>query len=147
MYVSKTKNVKYFTHLASTCFRAIIFRFPVLVCLHINVNHAFAFYVILTFTSDVSLWQFLQERAMDEKVRSGWSNLLLLALRKNEVKGSWRKQQREQIRHHIVKRDTPKVKVRIFYTLLISILIGTLTVNIMKVSLLFYTYWITSAAY
>ena len=44
----------------------------------------------LTLTSDVSRWQFLHERAIEEKVRSGWSNLLPLALRKNVVNGSYR---------------------------------------------------------
>lgn len=44
----------------------------------------------VTFTSAVSLWQFLHERPMPEKALSGWSNLPSLALRKNVVKGSYR---------------------------------------------------------
>lgn len=41
-----------------------------------------------TLTSAVSRWQFLQERPMPEKARSGLSNLFSLALRKNVEKGS-----------------------------------------------------------
>lgn len=43
---------------------------------------------LITFTSAVSRWQCLHERAIPEKVRFGWSNLLPLAFRKNVVKGS-----------------------------------------------------------
>lgn len=42
-----------------------------------------------TFTSEVSLWLFLQDLATEEKVRSGWSNFASFALRKNVVKGSY----------------------------------------------------------
>lgn len=76
----------------STYFRTQFFWFPVLDLYKCSAWIFFCF-VIPTFTSEVSLWQFLHERAMDEKVRSGWSNLLLLAIRKNVVKGSWRKEQ------------------------------------------------------
>lgn len=50
----------------------------------------------VTLTSAVSLWQFLHEQPMPEKARSGWSNLLSLALRKNVVKGSCKAQDREK---------------------------------------------------
>lgn len=61
-------------------------------CLRINPRLCIVLLIlILTFTSEVSLWQFLQERAIEENVRSGWSNLFLLALRKNVVKGSCRR--------------------------------------------------------
>lgn len=42
-----------------------------------------------TFTSDVSLWQFLQALDTEEKVRSAWSNFPPWKFRKNVVKGSW----------------------------------------------------------
>lgn len=42
----------------------------------------------ITFTSDVSLWQFLQARDTEEKVRSAWSNFPPWKFRKNVVKGS-----------------------------------------------------------
>lgn len=51
--------------------------------IHIN-----SFSVYVTFTSEVSLWLFLQDLATEEKVRSGWSNLPSFAFRKNVVKGS-----------------------------------------------------------
>lgn len=65
--------------------------------------HISPFSVYVTFTSEVSLWLFLQDLATEEKVRSGWSNLPSFAFRKNVVKGScsqWnedrlRKQQKE----------------------------------------------------
>ena len=41
-----------------------------------------------TFTSEVSLWLVLQERATEEKVRPGWSNFPSLVLRKKVVNGS-----------------------------------------------------------
>lgn len=43
-----------------------------------------------TLTSDVSLWQFLQARDTEEKVRSAWSNFPPWKFRKNVVKGSCR---------------------------------------------------------
>ena len=49
---------------------------------------------IITLTSAVSLWQFLHEQPMPEKLLSGWSNLFSLALRKNVVKGSYRHKKR-----------------------------------------------------
>lgn len=50
--------------------------------------------LVVTLTSAVSRWQFLQERPMPEKARSGLSNLLSLALRKNVEKGSCRDEKR-----------------------------------------------------
>lgn len=44
-----------------------------------------------TLTSEVSLWLVLHDLAMDEKVRSGWSNFPSFALRKKVVNGSWAK--------------------------------------------------------
>lgn len=52
---------------------------------------------IVTLTSAVSLWQFLHEQPMPEKLLSGWSNLFSLALRKNVVKGSYRNKKSEYI--------------------------------------------------
>lgn len=68
-------------------------------------------YVYLTFTSEVSLWLFLQDLATEEKVRSGWSNLPSFAFRKNVVKGScsqWnedglRKEQKESCGRFLMK--------------------------------------------
>lgn len=52
---------------------------------------------IVTFTSAVSLWQFLHERPIPEKALSGWSNLLSFALRKNVVNGSYRKKKSQSL--------------------------------------------------
>lgn len=60
----------------------IIWQFihTVCVCVHIRGR---------TFTSEVSLWQFLQALDTEEKVRSAWSNFPPWKFRKNVVKGSW----------------------------------------------------------
>lgn len=73
--------------------------------------HISSFSVYVTFTSEVSLWLFLQDLATEEKVRSGWSNLPSFAFRKNVVKGScsqWnedrlRKQQKESWHRFLMK--------------------------------------------
>lgn len=69
---------------------------------------------------------------MAEKVRSGWSNLLLLAQRKNVVKGSYTENKLDVIqvqRHHWAS------------TLLIWFLVGTIVINITKMSLLVSLHW------
>lgn len=95
----------------------------------------FAFIVILTLTSEVSLWQFLHERAMAEKVRSGWSNLLLLALRRNVVKGSCRESKLDITK---IKDAQPYLKSSSsFSTLLICISIATMLIDAMQISVQF----------
>lgn len=59
-------------------------------CFCVSPGYQFIQSGLVTFTSAVSLWQFLQARPIPEKDLSGWSNFASLALRKNVVKGSCR---------------------------------------------------------
>lgn len=48
-------------------------------------------YTRVTLTSDVSRWQFFQDRAIDENSRLGWSNLPPCRAKNMVVNGSWKK--------------------------------------------------------
>lgn len=67
---------------------------------------------------------------MAEKVRSGWSNLLLLAQRKNVVKGSYRENKLD------ITKFTTKIQShpQSVFTLLVWISIGTIMINITKMA-------------